>query len=110
VTKLPLDQPVKNFEINSNFGVRKDPFTGALSQHLGLDMGVPYKTDVKSPGDGKVIHVVFDGSYGRLFEIDHGMGLITRYAHLPRTLVKEGDKITRGTVVGQVGCTGRCSG
>src|SRR6202000_2966549 len=55
VTKLPLDTPVKNFEINSNFGVRKDPFTGQMSQHLGLDMGVPYKTDVKSPGDGKVL-------------------------------------------------------
>lgn len=110
ITKLPIDTPVKNFELNSNFGVRKDPFTGQMAQHLGLDMGVSYKTTVLSPGEGKVIRVGFDGSYGRMVEIDHGMGLITRYAHLARAMVKEGDKVVRGTEVGQTGCSGRCSG
>ncbi len=110
ITKLPLDTPVKNFDLNSGFGVRKDPFTGVMAQHLGLDMGVSYKTTVLSPGEGKVIRVGFDGSYGRMVEIDHGMGLITRYAHLARALVKEGDKVVRGTEVGQAGCSGRCSG
>ncbi len=110
VVKLPLDTPVKNFEINSSFGVRKDPFTGTMAQHLGLDMGVAYKTTILSPGEGKVIRVAFDGSYGRMVEIDHGMGLITRYAHLARALVKEGDRVVRGTELAQVGCSGRCSG
>ena len=45
-----------------------------------------------------------------MIEVDHGMGLVTRYAHLARTLVREGDKVVRGTLVGQVGCSGRCSG
>ena len=110
INKLPIDAPVKNFDLNSNFGVRKDPFTGQMAQHLGLDMGVSYKTTVASPGEGKVIRVGFDGSYGRMVEIDHGMGLITRYAHLARAMVKEGDKVVRGTEVGQAGCSGRCSG
>ncbi len=110
VTKLPIDTPVKSFELNSGFGVRKDPFTGTMAQHLGLDMGVAYKTTVMSPGEGKVVRVGFDGSYGRMVEIDHGMGLITRYAHLARAMVKEGDKVVRGTEVGQAGCSGRCSG
>jgi len=110
VTRLPLDAPVKNFELNSNFGVRKDPFTGTMAQHLGLDMGVAYKTTVLSPGEGKVIRVVFDGSYGRMVEIDHGNGLVTRYAHLARALVKVGDKVVRGTEIGQTGCSGRCTG
>lgn len=110
VTRLPLDAPVKNFEFNSSFGVRKDPFTGAMAQHLGLDMGVAYKTTVTSPGEGKVIRVAFDGSYGRMVEIDHGNGLVTRYAHLARAMVKEGDKVVRGTEIGQAGCSGRCSG
>ena len=110
IIKLPIDTPVKNFELTSSFGVRKDPFTGQMAQHLGLDMGVSYKTTVSSPGEGKVIRVGFDGSYGRMAEIDHGMGLITRYAHLARAMVKEGDKVVRGTEVGQAGCSGRCSG
>ena len=110
ISKLPIDTPVKSFELNSNFGVRKDPFTGTMAQHLGLDMGVAYKTSVVSPGEGKVIRVGFDGSYGRMVEIDHGMGLVTRYAHLARAMVKEGDKVVRGTEVGQAGCSGRCSG
>jgi len=110
ISKLPLDAPLHQFELNSGFGVRKDPFTGQLAQHLGLDMGTSYKSTVTSPGEGRVIHVVFDGSYGRMVEIDHGMGLVTRYAHLARALVKEGDRIERGTEVGQVGCSGRCSG
>jgi murein DD-endopeptidase MepM/ murein hydrolase activator NlpD len=110
VSKLPIDAPVKNFELNSNFGVRKDPFTGTLAQHLGLDLGVAYKTTVSSPGEGKVIRVAFDGSYGRMVEIDHGMGLVTRYGHLARASVKEGDKVVRGTEIGQTGCSGRCSG
>src|SRR5437764_3851444 len=103
--KLPLDAPVRSFDLNSGFGVRKDPFTGQLAQHLGLDLGAAYKTPVMSPGEGRVIHVAFDGSYGRMVEIDHGMGLVTRYGHLARTMVKEGDKVVRGTVIGQLGCS-----
>jgi murein DD-endopeptidase MepM/ murein hydrolase activator NlpD len=110
VMRLPLDTPVHNFEINSGFGVRKDPFTGAVSQHLGLDMGAEYKSAVLSPGEGKVVYAGWDGSYGRMVEIDHGMGLVTRYAHLNGFRVKEGDHVSRGTVIGQLGCSGRCSG
>ncbi len=107
---LPLDTPVRGFEINSGFGVRKDPFTGQTAQHLGLDLGAGYKSLVLSPGGGKVVHAGWDGSYGRMVEIDHGMGLITRYGHMARIQVNEGDKVVRGTVLGQLGCSGRCSG
>ncbi|MBY0510512.1 MAG: M23 family metallopeptidase [Rhodospirillaceae bacterium] len=110
VVRLPLDAPVRNFEINSGFGVRKDPFTGQVSQHLGLDLGAAYKSSIISPGEGKVVHAGWDGAYGRMVEIDHGMGLITRYGHMSRVNVNPGDKVVRGTVLGQVGCSGRCSG
>jgi len=110
VTRLPLDAPVRNFELNSGFGVRKDPFTGQVAQHLGLDLGATYKSSVISPGEGKVVHAGWDGSYGRMVEIDHGMGLLTRYGHMARINVQEGDKVVRGTLLGQVGCSGRCSG
>jgi len=110
VVKLPLDKPVPVYEINSGFGVRKDPFTGQIAQHLGLDMGAEYKSPVASTGEGKIVYAGWDGSYGRLVEIDHGMGLLTRYGHLNRINVREGDHVVRGTIVGQLGCSGRCSG
>jgi murein DD-endopeptidase MepM/ murein hydrolase activator NlpD len=110
IVRLPLDAPVKNFEINSSFGVRSDPLTGQTAQHHGLDMGAAYKSSVVSPAEGMVVHAGWDGSYGRMIEIDHGMGLVTRYGHMARISVKDGDKVIRGTVLGQLGCSGRCSG
>ncbi|MSO97312.1 MAG: hypothetical protein EXR11_03705 [Rhodospirillaceae bacterium] len=107
---LPIAAPLKNFELNSGFGVRRDPFTGQYAQHLGLDMGADFKSAVMATGEGKVVYAGWEGRYGRMVEVDHGMGLMTRYAHLARILVKEGDKVQRGTAIGQLGCSGRCSG
>jgi multidrug efflux pump subunit AcrA (membrane-fusion protein) len=108
--RLPLDQPVKKWDMNSGFGVRKDPFTGSYAQHQGLDMGADMREPIFATGDGKVTHADFDGNYGRMVEIDHGMGLITRYGHMSRILVKVGDVVKRGDNIGQIGCSGRCSG
>jgi murein DD-endopeptidase MepM/ murein hydrolase activator NlpD len=108
--RLPLDQPVKNWDLNSGFGVRKDPFTGSYAQHQGLDMGADMRSPLFATGDGKITHADFDGNYGRMVEIDHGMGLVTRYGHMSRILVKKGDIVKRGTIIGQLGCSGRCSG
>ena len=110
LTKLPLDAPVKGFDLTSGFGVRKDPFTGNYAQHLGIDMAAAYRTSVLSPGEGKVVHAGSDGSYGHMVEIDHGMGLVSRYAHMRKVAVKKGDTVIRGTLLGQQGCTGRCKG
>lgn len=110
MVSLPLAQPVKSWSMNSGFGVRKDPFTGSFAQHQGLDMGAPMRSSIFATGDGKITHADFEGNYGRMVEIDHGMGLVTRYGHLSRILVKKGDIVTRGTIIGQLGCSGRCSG
>ncbi len=110
LVRLPINAPVKNFEMSSGFGVRNDPFTGGFAQHLGLDLTAEYKSSILSSGEGKVVYAGWDGSYGRMVEVDHGMGLVTRYGHMNRILVKEGDPVVRGTVLGQLGCSGRCSG
>ena len=110
LVRLPINAPVKTFGVSSGFGVRKDPFTGAYAQHLGLDLTSDYKAPILSSGEGKVVYAGWDGSYGRMVEIDHGMGLVTRYGHMNRILVKDGDHVVRGTVLGQLGCSGRCSG
>jgi len=108
--KLPLNAPVDDFDLTSGFGVRKDPITGQFAQHLGIDLAGVYKASILSPGEGKVIRAGFDGSYGRMVEIDHGMGLVTRFAHMWKIAVKKGDAVVRGTVLGQQGCSGRCVG
>jgi len=110
LTRVPIDSPLRKFEINSGFGVRKDPFTGRPAQHLGLDMAADFKTPITATGDGKVIFADWDGPYGRAVVVDHGMGLITRYGHMSRILVKVGDQVTRGSTLGQLGCSGRCTG
>lgn len=110
LNRVPIDSPLKKFEINSGFGVRKDPFTGRPAQHLGLDMAADFKTPITSTGDGKVIFADWEGPYGRLVVVDHGMGLITRYGHMSRILVKVGDTVVRGAALGQIGCSGRCTG
>ena len=107
---LPIDAPLKKFEMNSGFGVRKDPFTGGYAQHLGLDMAADFKSPVIATGDGKIVYAGWEGRFGRMVEIDHGVGLTTRYAHLARIMVKVGDNVSRGTAIGQLGCSGRCSG
>ncbi len=107
---MPLDKPLNKYWITSGFGVRKDPFTGAYARHLGLDFGGPYKSPVLSPGEGKVIYAGWRGKYGRLVEIDHGMGLTSRYGHLAKLSVEEGDYVGRGTEIGLLGNSGRSSG
>lgn len=107
---MPLDKPLNKYWITSGFGVRKDPFTGSYARHLGLDFGGPYKSPVLSPGEGKVIYSGWRGKYGRLVEIDHGMGLTSRYGHLAKLSVEEGGYVGRGTEIGLLGNSGRSTG
>ena len=107
---MPIDKPLEKYWITSGFGVRKDPFNGRYGRHNGLDFGGPYKSPVFSPGEGKVIYADWRGRYGRLIEIDHGMGLVSRYGHLAKITVEEGEYVGRGTQLGLLGNSGRSTG
>jgi hypothetical protein len=107
---LPIEKPFKKYRITSGFGVRKDPFNGSYARHLGLDFGAPYKSPVLSPGEGKVIYAGWRGRYGRFVEIDHGMGLTSRYGHMAKISVEKGEYIGRGTEIGLLGNSGRSTG
>ena len=104
---IPSIQPVRGVEPTSRFGLRTDPFTGRLGWHEGLDFGAPVGTPVRAPAAGLVVCAGWFGNYGQLVEIDHGNGLVTRYGHLSRLLVKLGERIEREDLVGLVGTTGR---
>lgn len=107
---LPLATPMTDYRITSSFGRRSDPFNGRAAVHEGLDMVAAYKTPIMAPGPGKVVYAGWRGRYGRLVEIDHGMGLRTRYGHLSQILVKKGQVVAAGVEIGLLGNSGRSTG
>lgn len=114
IASLPAIQPVAIKDltrISSYFGVRTDPFTGALKMHEGMDFSGSVGTDIYATGDGVVVYANYSREgYGSIIIIDHGYGYSTRYAHLNKILVTEGQQVKRGEVIGLMGNTGRSKG
>jgi murein DD-endopeptidase MepM/ murein hydrolase activator NlpD len=110
VDRLPLAKPVYGAVEMSRFGTRIDPFTRRPAFHSGLDLAGPAGTKVRVTADGKVIDAKRDGAYGLKVDVDHGLGIVTRYAHLSRILVSPGQQVKIGETVGIQGSTGRSTG
>ncbi len=104
----PSIWPVKG-SITSRFGPRVSPFTGKKTLHAGLDIGARKGTSIFAPASGKVVVAAYDGRMGKFIRIDHGYGLETTYGHLSKILVKYGDRVQRGDLIGLVGSTGKFS-
>jgi murein DD-endopeptidase MepM/ murein hydrolase activator NlpD len=96
--------------VGSGFGVRPDPITGRSALHAGLDFPADAGTPVVAAAGGVVLAVEWHAQYGQQLEIDHGKGLLTRYAHLSKLHVRAGDLVRRGQRVAEVGSTGRSTG
>lgn len=107
---LPLGAPVDQVAVMSPFGRRIDPFNGLAAFHSGIDLGGAKGTPIHATAPGRVTYVGTNGSYGRMVEIDHGQGISTRYAHLSRFLVRPGERVHYGQVIGLMGMTGRATG
>lgn len=106
----PIAHPAPGHAVTSSFGPRRDPFIGRPAHHSGIDFRAPTGAPVLAAGAGTVVGAGWNGGYGRMVEIDHGRGLTTRYAHMSRISVQEGDRIEKGAVIGRVGSTGRSTG
>ncbi|MGV0961699.1 MAG: M23 family metallopeptidase [Limnohabitans sp.] len=106
-TALPL---TSDFAITSGFGVRADPMTHVPSMHEGIDFVAPIGSQVRATAAGKVLRSGRAGAYGEMIEVVHADGFVSRYAHLSRRQVDEGDVIERGQVIGLLGNTGRSTG
>jgi len=102
-------EPVANTE-SSGFGWRDDPIRHRAKFHSGTDFRHDPGTPVLAAGHGVVVFAGRRGGYGNLIEVDHGGGVITRYAHLRRIHVKVDAPVTGGMQIGQVGSTGRTTG
>ncbi|WP_180125799.1 M23 family metallopeptidase [Rhodoferax sp. BLA1] len=106
----PTQKPVTASDMGSGFGWRVDPFSGRSALHTGQDYAAPTGTPILAAAGGVVVTQEYHAEYGNMVEIDHGGGLITRYAHASRTWVKKGDLIKRGQKIAEVGTSGRSTG
>jgi murein DD-endopeptidase MepM/ murein hydrolase activator NlpD len=106
---IPSTKPVEG-PIGSGFGFRTDPITGRGALHMGLDFPAEVGTAIVAAAGGVVINTDTHAAFGNMVDIDHGSGLVTRYAHASKLLVKTGDLVKRGQTVALVGNTGRSTG
>ncbi|WP_420565293.1 peptidoglycan DD-metalloendopeptidase family protein [Thalassobaculum sp.] len=109
-TAMPLAKPLEEYYITSYFGRRKDPINGRYSMHSGVDLAGPYKQEVTATAPGVVSFAGRRTAYGRVIDIDHGHGLVTRYAHLAKIKVKVGQRVDLGTTIALLGSSGRSTG
>lgn len=106
----PIDTSL-NYHLSSPFGWRTDPVFGGAEGHAGLDIAMRRDSPVYVTGDGVVVEASFNmGGYGRVVTVNHGFGYTTRYAHLNRMYVHEGQRVKRGMLIGTVGTTGKSTG
>jgi murein DD-endopeptidase MepM/ murein hydrolase activator NlpD len=106
---IPNSKPV-NVAVGSGFGFRADPITGHTALHTGLDFPADVGTPVLAAAGGVALVTEYHPQYGNVVELDHGQGLITRYGHNSKLLIKAGDLVKRGQSIGEVGTSGRSTG
>ncbi|GAB2881273.1 hypothetical protein GCM10027046_06920 [Uliginosibacterium flavum] len=107
---MPIQSPILVPKVGSPFGNRLDPLNGNLAFHSGLDFEAPTGTQIRAAGGGVIKTASWVSELGLLVEIDHGNGLLTRYAHTSKVYVKLGDIVTPGQLLAEVGSTGRSTG
>lgn len=116
IIESPIPKPLQVSDVtaparvSSRFGWRQDPLTGEASFHQGVDLAVAYGRDVKAAADGVVSFAGVQNGYGNTVVIDHQDGRQTRYAHLSQELVRAGDAVSEGQVLGKSGNSGRSTG
>jgi murein DD-endopeptidase MepM/ murein hydrolase activator NlpD len=105
-----LTLPIPDAPIVSAFGPRVHPVFGDVRMHEGIDLGAREGTPIYGAADGVVVSAGPLGGYGNATLVDHGSALATLYAHQSVVLVRPGDPVTKGQLIGAVGCTGLCTG
>ena len=110
VSAIPAFMPVKDFRYTSSYGFRYDPFNGGSAMHAGVDMAGAHGEPVYAAASGTVMQAGRSGGYGNLVELGHGKGIDTRYGHLSAIVVRPGEHVNQGQLIGRMGSTGRSTG
>ena len=109
LASTPSIRPVDGW-ITSKFGYRKSPFTGRKEFHSGLDISNKSGTKIVATANGRISYAARKMYIGNLVVIDHGHGRVTKFGHLKKILVKQGQQVKRGDVIALLGNTGRSTG
>lgn len=107
---IPSGKPTTAPMQTSSYGYRRDPFNGHAAFHAGIDFPGSYGQPILSAAGGKVGNVGQRQGYGNVVEVEHGNGLMTRYAHLSGYASRVGQTVARGDTIGRMGSTGRSTG
>jgi murein DD-endopeptidase MepM/ murein hydrolase activator NlpD len=107
---IPSRMPLAGMTLTSDFGMRLHPVTGRRAAHRGIDLSAPTGTPIYATADGVVSRASWFSTYGLYVAIEHGGQIQTRYAHMSRLNVAEGQRVKKGEVIGFVGSTGRSTG
>ena len=109
LASIPSIQPIPNKDLKrlaSGYGMRMHPILKYRRMHAGCDFSAPQGTPILATGDGKVTRALFYSTSGNMVTIDHGYGYETKYLHMSKFAVKEGQTVKRGDIIGYVGNTG----
>jgi murein DD-endopeptidase MepM/ murein hydrolase activator NlpD len=109
LASTPNTMPAQGW-FSHGYGWRNDPFTGKRQFHRGIDIVNRAGTQVVAPADGVVSRATRVSDYGKTVDLSHGYGYVTRYGHLSEILVRPGERVQRGDLIGRVGSTGRSTG
>ncbi|NBC88193.1 MAG: peptidoglycan DD-metalloendopeptidase family protein [Alphaproteobacteria bacterium] len=107
---IPQVVPASVQKITSGFGYRRDPFTRRGAMHSGIDFKGAYGSPIFAAAEGRVTFAGWKSGYGKVVEVTHATGLVTRYAHMSRIDVRRGDGVEAGATLGGLGSTGRSTG
>jgi murein DD-endopeptidase MepM/ murein hydrolase activator NlpD len=105
-----LARTLSSARVSSQFGWRQDPLDGTMKFHSGTDVAMPVGQDVPAAIAGRVTYAGDRSGYGLTVEVDHGNGLVTRYAHLSEVSVQVGNTVGQGQALAKSGATGRVTG
>ena len=109
VSSIPRNWPVQGI-LTSRYGYRRHPITKKITFHDGIDVAAPRGTQIIAPGSGKIVYSGEMGGYGKVVEIDHGFGIVTRFAHNSKIFVIDGQQVKLGDAIATVGSSGRSTG
>lgn len=107
---IPSGRPTAAPMETSSYGFRRDPFNGMAAFHAGIDFPGRHGQPILAASAGRVIAAGVRNGYGNCIDVDHGHGIVTRYAHLSGYDARVGDLVTRGQQIGRMGSTGRSTG
>ena len=111
LTAIPAIQPVSSSDLKrmaSGYGYRIDPFTKKRTMHWGMDFSAKTGTPIYATGDGRIARADARAvGFGNHVRIDHGFGYVSIYAHMDKIVVRRGNRVKRGDLIGYVGNTGR---